>query len=137
DAPRGVFEECLQAVQQARPRGRELRGRVVREVRKSFKRIDGVPEVREEEGHPVVAGAEADLGYERVARRTGVEFGNEIDRRLQAPRQALRREVVVAQIFVDVPHPASLSLSRGRQELRAAVCKPEYREPSFCDKAID
>src|SRR5207245_10921411 len=95
------------------------------------------PEVREEEWHPVVAGAEANLGYERVARRAGVKFGNEIDRRLQAPRQALRGEVVVAQILIDVPHPASLSLRRGRQALRAAVFAAERGEPSFCDEAID
>src|SRR5437867_10854904 len=136
-APRGVLEECMQAVQQTRPRGRELRWRVPREVRKRVKRIDGVPEVREEEGRPMVAGAATDLGYERVARRTGVELGDKIDRRRQAPRQALRGEVVVAQILIDVPRPASLSLSRGCQELRAAVFEAEYREPSFCDEAID
>src|SRR5439155_77581 len=82
NARRGVLKECRQAVQQARPRGRELRWRVAWEVRKRVKRIDGVPEVREEEGHPMVAGAAADLGYERMARRTGVELGDKIDRRL-------------------------------------------------------
>src|SRR2546430_282357 len=118
DAPRGVFEGCLQAVQQAPPRGPGLRWRAARKVRQGVERIDGVPEVREEEGYPMVSGAAADLGYERVARRAGVEFGDEIDRRPQAPRQALPSEVVVAQVLIDVPHPASLSLRCGRQELR-------------------
>src|SRR2546429_8509519 len=90
NAPRGVLKECMQAVQQARPRGRELRWRVAWEVRKRVKRIDGVPEVREEEGHPMVAGAAADLGYERVARRTGAELGDKIHCLLHPPPPAPR-----------------------------------------------
>jgi hypothetical protein len=56
----------------------------------------------------LVARAPPDLGQERMAFRTDVELRDEINRCTQMLRAPVYVECFVAEIFVDVPDPASV-----------------------------
>src|SRR3989442_2592751 len=133
---RSLLEEPVQPFQQARPGGCQLAGRVPAESRQGFERRDAVAEVRGEEGHPVVAAVPADLGQEWMACAACVELGDEIDGCLEALWLAPIGERFGAEVLVDVPHPAPLSLRRGRQKPRATVDEAERRQPALHDEAV-
>ena len=124
-ALRGVLPEGVQTAQQALPCSCELAWHVARRGGEGLKTGDGVTNAPHEEGHPVVTRAPASLGKQRMSRGAYVELGDEVDRDLEAPWKPLPCEVLVAQVFVDMPHPAPFTLPNRGEESRAAVAQTE------------
>src|SRR6266496_4156944 len=73
---------------------------------------------------------------QRVSGGTGMELGDEIDRRRQALRHALASETLVAEVFVDVPDPTPFPLCCGCHKPRAAVAETEGGQPALCEEAV-
>src|SRR5439155_7543405 len=121
---------------EALPGAGELARHLKRRGREGLERGDGIPEVRREEVRAMVASTPADFRQERVSGGTCVELGDEIDRRRQTPRHALEGETLVAEVLVDVPDPAPLTLCCGRDKPRAAVAETEGRQPALCEEAV-
>src|SRR5207244_13349320 len=46
-------------------------------------------------------------------------------------------EGLVAEILIDLPHPAALPLRRRRQQGGTAVAQPHGREPAFGDQSVE
>src|SRR5262245_1801253 len=106
DAPWRILPKVVQLVQQALSGSSERRWRLTRRDRQGFERGDGVAEIRREVVRSLVARAPPDLGQERVALRTRVELGDEIDRGRQMLRLPVYGECFFAEILVHVPDPA-------------------------------
>src|SRR6266566_9420688 len=116
DPPRRILAEPVQQAEQALPGAGELAWHLTRRGGEGLERGDGIAEVRREEVHAMVASTPADFGQERVSGGACVQVGDEIDRRRQTLRPALDGETLVAEVLVDVPDPAPLTLRRGRHQ---------------------
>src|SRR5215813_12759700 len=106
DAPWRVLAKVLQLLQEALSGSGEGWWRFTRCSCQGFERGDGVAQIRREKVGSLVARAPPDLGQERVALRTRVELGDEIDRGCQMLRLPVYGECFFAEILVHVPDPA-------------------------------
>src|SRR5438132_938054 len=109
-----IASNRMQWAEQALPGAGELARHLTSRGGEGLERADGIAEVRREEVHAMVASTPADFGQERVSGGACVQVGDEIDRRRQTLRHALHGETLVAEVFVDVPDPAPLTLRCGR-----------------------
>src|SRR6266513_1833182 len=66
-----------------------------------------------------------------------VQLGHQFDSRLDARTFRASVEGLVAEILIDLPHPAALPLRRRGQQRRTAVAQPDGREPTFGDQSVE
>ncbi len=76
------------------------------------------------------------LGQERVSRGSGMELGDEIDFCTQRWSRAAHRQRLVAQVFINVPHPQAAAFCRRSQQTSTTIAEAEPREPPPDREAI-
>src|SRR5205823_15041070 len=88
-------------------------------------------------GQAQVLAVVADLRQQRVLSGTRVQLGDEFDGRLDARTIRASVEGLVAEILIDLPHPAALPLRRRGQQGGTALAQPDGREPAFGDQPVE
>src|SRR3989442_12265572 len=88
-------------------------------------------------GQAKVLAVVATLRQQGVPSGARVQLGHQFDSRLDARTLRASVEGLVAEILIDLPHPASLPLRRRGQQGGTAVAQPDGREPTFGDQSVE
>src|SRR5207253_3500864 len=65
------------------------------------------------------------------------QLGHEVDGRLGPQRVPGAIEVLVAEILIDLPHPATLPFCRSGEQPRTAPAQSDPREPAIGDQPVE
>src|SRR5205814_9969506 len=90
-----------------------------------------------EKGQARVLAVVAILRPQRVPSGAYVQLGHQFESRLDARTFRASVEGLVAEILIDLPHPAALPLRRRGQQRGTAVAQPDGREPTFGDQSVE
>ena len=102
-----------------------------------FECVDCVEHVRFVKVNSKIAAVQTDFSQQRMARKTRVHSGDQLDRcpNLLAIR-LVRIELVLAQVVIDLPDADATAIGDAAQQRRAAIVEADGREPAFRDQFI-